>query len=597
MAKKKGKKRHTKKIKNSNKKRPIAHELAKKQREISVAEFFEKNRHLLGFDNPKKALLTTVKEAVDNALDACEEAKILPEINLQIVDLSSKPEVKKEIEEGQTVLVTEETEKPENIKPNYEDRYRVIIEDNGPGIVKKQIPNIFAKLLYGSKFHTLKQNRGQQGIGISAAALYGQLTTGKPVRITSKISPKSPAHYYELKIDTQKNKPEIVKEKKVEWNKEHGTKIEIDLEGKYQSGGKSVDRYLKQTAIANPHVTIIYASPQAKQMVFPSAVKELPEEPKEIKPHPLGVELGRMIKMLKTTKARTVASFLHSDFSRVGSGTAKKICENASVPPKTKPKKVTREMAERIVYGIKKTRIMNPPTNCISPIGAEALEKGLKKEIKAEFYAAVTRSPSVYRGNPFVIEAGVAYGGEQDPEGKSKVLRFANRVPLLYQPGGCAVTQSISETNWRSYGLSQSRGSLPQGPCTIVVHIASVWVPFTSESKEAIAHYPEIEKEIKLAVQECGRKLSSYVRKKKNIVAEKKKRDYIETYIPHIGDALKELLSLKVKDEKKVEKLLKKILEKKRGKLNNIKVHKADFDKNLALEGDKKNAKKKEKKK
>ncbi|MBW2995854.1 DNA topoisomerase VI subunit B [Candidatus Woesearchaeota archaeon] len=564
----------------------MAHELAKKQREISVAEFFEKNRHLLGFDNKRKALLTTVKEAVDNSLDACEEAKVLPEVKVQIIDMSTKPEIKKEVEEGQTTLVTEEVEE----KPTITDRYRIIVEDNGPGVVKKQIPNIFAKLLYGSKFHTLKQSRGQQGIGISAAALYGQLTTGKPVKIMSRISPKSPAHYYELKIDTQKNEPKIVAEKEIQWNKEHGTKIEIDLEGTYQAGGQSVDKYLKQTAIVNPHVTLIYASPLAKQMIFPRAVEELPKDPKEIKPHPYGVELGRLIKMLNATKARSVSGFLHTDFSRVGAGTAKQICSNAAILPDTKPKRMTREMAERLEHGIKKTRIMNPPTDCISPIGAEALEKGLRKEIKAEFYAAATRPPSVYRGNPFIIEAGVAYGGEQDEEGQIRLLRFANRVPLLYQPGACAVSKSVVQTNWRSYGLSQSKGALPVGPCTIVVHIASVWVPFTSESKEAIAHYPEIIKEIKLAVQEVGRKLASYVKKKKYIAAEGKKRGYIETYIPYIGEALRELLKLKVADEKKLEKLLKTILEKKRGKLEEIKIDTSEFDEGLALE--EKNAKK-----
>lgn len=563
-------------------KKPIAHELAKKQREISVAEFFEKNRHLLGFDNKRKALLTTIKEAVDNALDACEEADILPEVVVQIVDMSKKKEkVVKEIPEEQTTLVTEEVPKIE-IKDS--DRFKVVIEDNGPGIVKKQIPNIFAKLLYGSKFHRLKMSRGQQGIGISAAALYGQLTTGKPVKITSKISPKAAAHYYELKINTQNNQPEIVEEKTVEWNKDHGTKIELELEGSYQKGGQSVDKYIKQTAIVNPHVTLIYTPPDSKQMIFARAIEEMPKEAKEIKPHPYGVELGRLIKMLAWTKARTLQSFLMTEFSRVGSGTAKEICNNASLLPSVKPKKVNREMAERLEHGIKKTKIISPPTDCISPIGAEELEKGLKKELKAEFYTAVTRPPSVYRGNPFVVEAGLAYGGEQEEEGQARLLRFANRVPLLYQPGACAINKSVVQTKWRNYGLGQSKGSLPVGPCTIVVHIASVWVPFTSESKEAIAHYPEIIKDIKLALQECGRKLNIYVRKKRHIAAEGKKRDYITAFIPHVGEALKELLKLKEKDQKKVEKLLKTILERKRGKLEQIKFSNLDFDKDLALE-------------
>jgi len=312
----------------------------------------------------------------------------------------------------------------------------------------------------------------------------------------------------------------------------------------------------------------------------------MPKEPKEIKTHPYGVELGRLLKMIHITESRTLQSFLSNEFSRVGSGTAKEICANAGLLPAVKPKKMTRDMAEKLERGIQKTKLMMPPTDCLSPIGAEELEKGLKKEIKAEFYAAITRPPAVYRGNPFIIEAGVAFGGDQNPEGAITLLRYANRVPLLYQQGACVIFKSSTRTKWKSYGLSQSKGNLPIGPATIIVHIASAWVPFTSESKEAIAHYPEIEKEIRLALQECGRKLSQYVHKKKRIIAEEKKRDYIQIYIPHVANALGELLKLKEKDEKKVEKLLKNILEKQRGKLHEIKVDASEFDNSLALEKD-----------
>jgi DNA topoisomerase-6 subunit B len=274
-----------------------------------------------------------------------------------------------------------------------------------------------------------------------------------------------------------------------------------------------------------------------------------------------------------------------NEFSRVGSGTAKQICENAALLPKTKPKDVTREAVEKLIEGIKNTKIISPPVDCISPIGQELLEKGLKKEINAEFYAAITRPPSVYRGNPFIVEAGIAYGGEQNSEGSMHLLRYANRVPLLYQQGACAVTRSVINTVWRNYGLSQSRGALPVGPVTLVVHIASVWVPFTSESKEAIAHYPEIVKEIKLALQDCGRKLASYVGKKRRIQFEGKKRDYIKLFIPHVGEALKELLSLKADDEKKIEKLLTEILEKKRGELENVEAKNLEYDDEFAKIG------------
>ncbi|MCP3684226.1 MAG: DNA topoisomerase VI subunit B [bacterium] len=531
-----------------------AHEMAKKQRDISIAEFFEKNRHLLGFDNKRKALLTTIKEAVDNSLDACEEARILPEITIEVLELS-------------------------------EDRFRITVEDNGPGILKTQVPKTFAKLLYGSKFHKLSQTRGQQGIGISAAVLYAQLTTGRPARITSRISPTEPAHYYELHIDTQKNKPEIVKESTVEWNKERGTMVEMDMEAAYLKGVQSIDEYIKETAIINPHATIIYTNPKAEQFVFSRVSEELPPHPVEIKPHPYGVELGFMIRMLMNTESRTLQAFLTSEFSRVGAGTAKDICENSSLLPTTKPKSISRQQAEQLMAGIKNTKLIAPPTNCISPIGEAAVEKGLKKEINAEFYCSSTRPPAVYRGNPFVIEAGIAYGGTLPGDKSAGVLRFANRVPLLYQQGACAISEAICKTNWRQYGLQQSSRSVPIGPIVVLVHMASVWVPFTSEAKEALAHYPEIMKEIRLALQECGRKLSMYINKKKRVSDELKKRSYIETYIPHISEALKELVGAKDFDKAKVDKLLKELLEQHRGEVADMKFDPAknkEFDEELA---------------
>ncbi len=513
-----------------------AHELAKSQREISIAEFFEKNRHLLGFDNKRKALLTTIKEAVDNSLDACEEADILPDINIEIMEMGT-------------------------------DKYRVIVEDNGPGIVREQIPKIFAQLLYGSKFHKLKMQRGQQGIGISAAVMYAQLTTGKPARITSKIHPNEPAHYYELKIDTQKNRPEIINESEKEWSKDHGTRIEMDLEATYFKGRQSVDEYVKQTAIINPHVTVIYQPPKGEQLMLVRASDKKPRLPEEIKPHPYGVELGMLIKMLQATEAKTIKQFLRQDFSRIGDKASEEILENAGLMNNTKPKDMSRDMAEKLIHGIRNTKIMMPPTDCIVPIGAELLEKGLKKEVNAEFYTSISRPPNVYRGNPFLVEAGLAYGGSLPKEGTLDLMRFANRVPLLYQQGGCAFTESVTSTNWKQYGLQQSGKNLPVGPIVLVVHIASVWVPFTSEAKEAIAHYPEIIKEVRLALQEIGRSLSKYIGKKKRVGEEMKKRSYIETYIPHIAEALKELVGFDSKEEEKVRVLLASLLEKKRGAL------------------------------
>lgn len=540
----------------------LAHELAKKQRDIGVAEFFARNRHLLGFDNKRKALMTTIKEAVDNSLDACEETNVLPEIAVEVIDMGN-------------------------------ERFRVVVEDNGPGIVKKQIPKIFAKLLYGSKFHTLKQSRGQQGIGISASVMYAQLTTGKPAKITSKIGKGEPAHYYELMIDTKKNAPEILKEDIVEWDKEHGTRIELELDASYIGGSQSIDEYLKETAIVNPHATFIYTNPKAEQIIFPRASELMPPKPVAIKPHPYGVELGIMMDMLKSTECRTLQSFLCEEFSRVGPGAAKTICLNASLRTDLKPEEMTRETVELLMKGINLTKLIAPPTDCLQPIGEEQLEKGMRKEVNAEFYCTTSRPPAVYRGNPFVIEAGIAYGGTLPAEEQVRVLRFANKVPLLYQQGACAVSKSIIQTAWRGYGINQSKGALPVGPMVIVVHIASVWVPFTSESKEAIAHYPEIIKEIKLALQDCGRKLSSYVHKKRRVGDELKKRSLIERYIPYVSEALIELLELSKNEKSILEENLGVILEKKRGELEDMEFDESknvEYDENMAKMGVKGNA-------
>lgn len=505
-----------------------AEELAKKQREVSISEFFTKNRHLLGFDNPIRALLMTVKELVDNSLDAIEEIRVLPEIVVEVKQVG-------------------------------EDRFKVSVEDNGPGIVKEQIPNVFGKLLYGSKFFSNRQSRGQQGLGVSVSVLYSQLTTGKATKVTSKTSSKRLAHYYELHINTQKNEPEIVKEDSIEWNKNHGTKVEIELEARYQKGRQSVDEYLKQAVIANPHLHLVYLSPDNTKTEFLRATKELPRAAKEIKPHPHGIELGTLMQMLQRTTAKTLQSFLMHDFCRVGANTAKEICDNAKMQCNVKPIKVTKEQVELLFKTIQSTRIIAPPTDCLSPIGQETLEKGLRKEIDAEFYTTITRPPSVYRGFPFLIEAAVVYGGSLQSDQQAKLTRFANRVPLLYQQGACAITEATTEINWRAYGLQQSSNSLPIGPAMIFVHIASVWVPFTSESKEAIAHYPEIIKEIKLALQDIGRRLASYIRKTVKAREQKERIDLFEKYIPELAGSLSSLSGeKKAVIENNLQKILKK---------------------------------------
>jgi DNA topoisomerase VI subunit B len=514
-------------------------EMGARQREISVSEFFTKNRHLLGFDNPRKALLTCVKEAVDNALDACEEAGILPDVVVAVEAVGNG-----------------EAPPP----PSQASRFRITVTDNGPGIVRQQIPRIFAKLLYGSKFHRLRMSRGQQGIGISAAGMYGQLTTGKPVQIISRTSARTPAHYFEVQIDTKKNEPRILEKKEIAWEFPRGTQVTLEIEGRYQKGRASVDEYIEQTIIANPHVKLTYHTPEGETKEHPRTYDQLPPSPREIKPHPYGIELGMLLKMLHDTTSHSLAGFLAGDFSRVSPRLAVDICKAASLSPRARPRDIHGEAAEQLYKAIQATKIMAPPTNCLSPIGEKAILSGLYQQIKGEFYTAVSRPPAVYRGNPFVIETGLAYGkgpeaespereavplaeGEAEPgeHELARVIRYANRVPLLYQQAACVSYKAVLDTTWRNYGVPQSRGAVPAGPMVIFVHMASVWVPFTSESKEAIADYDEIRKEVTLALRECGRRLGAFLRRRERAEGEHRRRNIFELYIEEVVESCNRL--------------------------------------------------------
>jgi len=416
----------------------------------------------------------------------------------------------------------------------------------------------------------MRMSRGQQGIGISAAGMYGQLTTGKPVKIISRTSPRAAAHFFEVQIDTKKNEPLVHENKQIDWEQAQGTQVTLEVEGKYQKGRASVDEWLEQTTIANPHVRLVYHTPESETKEYPRTYHELPPSPREIKPHPYGIEFGMLLRMLQDTKSQTVSGFLAGDFCRVSPQLATDICKEAKVYPHFKPRELKGTAAETLYRTIQSTKIMAPPTNCLSPIGEKAILSGLYKQIKGEFYTAVSRPPAVYRGNPFVIEAGLAFGnrpneqpkpeqpagpraeGEEEDENAelARVIRYANRVPLLYQQSACATFKSALNTTWKNYGVPQSRGALPAGPMVIFVHMASVWVPFTSESKEAIADYDEIQKEITLALRECGRRLGLFVRRRERAASEYRRRNIFELYIEEVVEACNRLKGGKLAKEK-----------------------------------------------
>ncbi|MBX0323087.1 DNA topoisomerase VI subunit B [Halomicroarcula sp. F13] len=672
----------------------IAEELAESQRAISIAEFFEKNKHMLGFDSEARALVTAVKEAVDNALDACEEAGIKPDIYVEIQEAG--------------------------------DYYRLVVEDNGPGITKEQLPKIFGKLLYGSRFHAREQNRGQQGIGISAAVLYSQLTSGKPAKITSRPKGQADAQYFELIVDTDTNEPEISVDESTSWERPHGTRIELEMEANMRARN-SLHDYIQDTAVVNPHARIEFDEPGLDEPLKFERVEgaQLPDETEEIRPHPHGVELGTLLKMLEATDSYSISGFVQGEFTRVGGKTADSIVANfndrhfgrgmawkppqthedadietavedavankdatataefaaavsdavhdrdrvahheieaivadaaetveadhdttfgstvrenaveaawhcvtaerssdlyelvdaattvrkddaaveglasrlaekfdgdgphrltrdefrkyvdraadmteehddatfgetarenvvdelwgAAVPVPDDPPNVSavaddRDTASRLLDAMRETDIIAPPTDCLAPIGAELVEEGLRKEFEADFYAASTRDASVHGGDPFIVEAGIAYGGDLPAEGSVDVMRFANRVPLVYQRGACATTDVVKNINWRNYNLDQPGGSgIPNGPAVIMVHVASTNVPFTSESKDAIANVPEMEDEIELAIREAARELKSYLNKRRSLQQRREKQDKLATILPEMAEKLTEV--------------------------------------------------------
>lgn len=481
-----------------------------KHREISVAEFFEKNKHILGYSNPAKAIITVVKEAVDNALDACEEAGILPDIFVRISKV--------------------------------DDHFKIVVEDNGPGIPREQIPKVFGKLLYGSRFHEIRQSRGQQGIGISAAVLYAQLTTGKPATVISKTPDEDRAKKVVLYINTKKNEPEIVEEGEEEWYLPSGTKIELEVAGNYVRERKqSVYEYLRETSVINPHAKITFVEPDGTINEFKRVTDDIPQPPKSIKPHPHGIELGTLMSMLKSTRATTLRRFLKEEFVRVGEKIADDVLRKAGFSGDETPQEMGRDDAAKLLNAFRQTDFLPPPTYCLSPIGEAMIAKSLMAEFQPEFVYAVTRKPKVYSGHPFLVEVGLAYGGEIKSE-KVTLLRYANKIPLLYQQGGCALTKAVESVNWKSYGMVQNRGELPSAPAVILIHLASTNIPYTSESKESVAAIPEIIDETRLALQEVGRRLKEYLERKSRQQKKKKKEEMIGKVLPLIAKKVCEIL-------------------------------------------------------
>jgi len=487
----------------------VAEEIFREFKEHTVSEFFRKNAAMLGYTGKIKSLTTVIHEAVTNAIDAAEEAGILPKIK---------------------VIIERASEDPEHL--------RVTVEDNATGIPDDFIPHVFGKMLAGTKLHRFMQQRGQQGIGISGAVMFSQMTTGKPVKVITSTG-KGMITEAHVMIDVEKNEGKLLNVRKIK-GKWRGTRVEIELKDvAYVRSKYGPLNYLRMTAIANPHAHITVVEPDGCLTVFENAVEEVPEPPEPVLPHPLGLLPDDLLSLAKHTTARTLSSFLANSLERVSKEKAREVCRLAGVREDKDPRALSWEEAEKIIRAFRQAKIQAPSSQGLRPIGAKNIESGLRQMYNPEFVHVVQRPPKVYRGGiPFQVEVGIAYGGSagrktEEGEGESgvEVIRFANRAPLIFDQGGCAIMEAVNSIDWRRYGVDPANS-----PLTIFVNISSVYVPYTSAGKQSIADEPEIVAEVRSAIMEAARELKAFLNRKIRMRERREKAMVFEKYLPVIAE-------------------------------------------------------------
>ena len=527
--------------KNQLEKTVTAEEISKEFKEHSVAEFFKKNMQMLGLTGKIKTLTTIVHEYVTNSLDACEEARILPEIQVQIEEIGN-------------------------------EHYEINVIDNGPGLTMDTVGKALGQLLAGTKFHRMIQSRGQQGIGAAGCTMLSQITTGKATKVVTGTS-KGHTFSLEITIDPKRNQPKIsnVTELKKEFR---GLAIKSQFKGvKYVNSEQAPLEYLRRTAIANPHARIKLIAPDKSVTVFERSAKEIPQKPIEIKPHPKGVTVDEVATLSKYTQAKKVGSFLKTEFDRMGDKSVDEIAKGVSFDLNKDPKQLGWEESEEIVKMFKKMNFIAPRTDGLQPIGEDRISKSLGKIVEPEYLSVVTRKPQVYSGGfPFQVEVSVAYGGnagrmssetvqvvsDADDESaphvrKIEIMRFANRAPLLFDSGGCAITKAVQSIDWKRYGIKDFENS----PITIFVNLISVHIPYTSAGKQAISDEDEIMEELRLALMDAGRKTGIFISGKRKEQEKRLKREMFYKYIPEIAMALKKITK---EDDGKLKKNLEKLV-------------------------------------
>lgn len=478
-------------------------------KEHSVAEFFKKNRQMLGLYGKLRSLTTIVHEFVTNSIDACEEAGILPDIEVKLVKLE-------------------------------EESYELTVTDNGPGMQEKILGKALGKMLAGTKFHRQIQARGQQGLGASGAILFSQITTGQPTKIVSGTGKEKPL-YVELKINTEKNEP-LILEKKTFDKEFKGLAIKcLFKEVNYTDNAQNAFEYLKRTSIANPHVQIKFYDPSEKLYVFERSISEIPKRPIEIKPHIKSVNTDEFLSYAKNSDHRSISAYIKDTYDRVGDKFLEDLQKNLDFKLETVTvKKMEWNTAEKIVKAIQKTKTISPRTDALIPIEEESLKKSITKILKPETLSVLTRKPTTYKGGfPFQVEVAISFGGDsgyklKDGTMKMDIMRFANRAPLLFDGGGCAITNAINSIDWKRYNIRDIENS----PITVLVNISSVHIPYTSAGKQAIAEEEEIIDEIKLALMTAARYISTHISRKQALSMKQEKKKMFLRYAHEIAYSL-----------------------------------------------------------
>ncbi len=506
-----------------------AEEIFKEFKEHSITEFFRKNSQMLGYAGKVRSLTTLVHEYVTNSLDACEEANILPDLEVVVKELA-------------------------------ENRYSLRVSDNGPGIPSKLIGKALASVLTGTKFHRYMQQRGQQGIGAGGCTIFALITTGKSIHVRSGTGRES--YECDLSVDIKGNRPIISNHASAD-SGFRGLVIEGEFgDVKYEKSEHGVYEYVRRTALSNPHASIRLVEPDGNEVIFPRSVKTMPAKPKQIRPHPLGLSTSDLMDFARASQSRKVTSFLADTFSRVTHEKVRELSEIVKdVDFGKDPKELTWQDAERIVNGFRQIKWVAPELDSLSTIGEKQIEIAIKNIIDPKFVSVVERKPKVFRGGvPFVAEVGIAYGGKagrMNGEAVSgNILRFANKVPLLFDTGSCAITEAVNGIEWKRYSIAK----FDEEPVSVLVNVSSVYIPYSGVGKQAVAQDDDIVEEIKLATQDAGRKLQRYLSGEKHRSLAESGYKTIMRYVSQLAADLEEITGKRKED---TQKELKSLIEKK----------------------------------